>query len=217
MKPIVYGSIVAVVLLIIILTIIMIKEKFTWNYTSPNNVVTGSYNTSTGGAATYSQKGKIMMEMDANGNISTSATLPIGAIIAWYGTKDTIPVGWILCDGNNGTPNLSQKSIRGATNDTDFGAVGNETVTLGLNNIPAHTHGVKMACYGSECPLEAGGDVVVTTSLLSATLPDPTWAQWSDTNPIFPPTNGGTNLKTIPDSISLLPPSFNLYYIMKSS
>jgi hypothetical protein len=25
----------------------------------------------------------------------------------WYGLAATVPAGWVICDGNNGTPNMS--------------------------------------------------------------------------------------------------------------
>lgn len=34
-------------------------------------------------------------------------------IVAWSGTIKEIPAGWYLCDGNNGTPNLVGKFVRG--------------------------------------------------------------------------------------------------------
>lgn len=37
--------------------------------------------------------------------------LPIGSIIAFHG--ETIPEGWAICDGNNGTPNLIGKFVMG--------------------------------------------------------------------------------------------------------
>ena len=37
-----------------------------------------------------------------------------GIIIMWYGTKDDIPSGWALCDGDNGTPDLRNEFIVGA-------------------------------------------------------------------------------------------------------
>lgn len=37
-----------------------------------------------------------------------------GMIMLWYGSIDTIPTGWTLCDGQNGTPNLTGRFIRGA-------------------------------------------------------------------------------------------------------
>jgi len=40
--------------------------------------------------------------------------LPTGIICLWYGSIVSIPSGWILCDGNNGTPNLKNKFIVGS-------------------------------------------------------------------------------------------------------
>ncbi len=48
--------------------------------------------------------------------------LPIGAIILWE--NDAIPTGWALCDGNNGTPNLIDKFVRGASIDGDIRGTG---------------------------------------------------------------------------------------------
>jgi len=42
------------------------------------------------------------------GPAGTPGTItPAGTIVMWYGLTATIPAGWILCDGNNGTPNMS--------------------------------------------------------------------------------------------------------------
>jgi len=47
---------------------------------------------------------------DSLGTASTGTT-PIGGIILWSGSTGSIPTGWALCDGTNGTPNfLDQKS-----------------------------------------------------------------------------------------------------------
>ena len=35
-------------------------------------------------------------------------------IILWSGSADNIPDGWALCDGNNGTPDLTDKFVIGA-------------------------------------------------------------------------------------------------------
>jgi prepilin-type N-terminal cleavage/methylation domain-containing protein len=40
-----------------------------------------------------------------------------GVIVAWSGTIDSIPKGWVLCDGTNGTPDLRDKFIVGARQD----------------------------------------------------------------------------------------------------
>ena len=48
--------------------------------------------------------------------------LPYGSIIMWYGLKNNVPTGWKICDGSNGTPNLTNKFIIGGS--TDVGVVG---------------------------------------------------------------------------------------------
>ncbi|REE00547.1 tail fiber protein [Marinoscillum furvescens] len=59
--------------------------------------------------------------IDANGNITTdgqfvgNGTIPKGGIIMWAGT--TVPSGWALCDGTNGTVDLSNRFVIGTTTD----------------------------------------------------------------------------------------------------
>jgi hypothetical protein len=40
--------------------------------------------------------------------------LPVGSIVAYHGDPTSLPSYWRVCDGNNGTPNLQQKFLRGA-------------------------------------------------------------------------------------------------------
>ena len=54
--------------------------------------------------------------------------LPSGAIIMWHGTIANIPTGFVICDGNAGTPNLLASFVQGvATAATDPGATGGST------------------------------------------------------------------------------------------
>ena len=67
--------------------------------------------------------------------------IPKGVIVMWSGTLATIPAGWALCDGTNGTPDLQNKFIRGATTATLPGTEGGaDTVTLATTNLPSHAH-----------------------------------------------------------------------------
>lgn len=67
--------------------------------------------------------------------------VPKGAIIIWSGAIDKIPNGWVLCDGTNGTPNLTDRFILGAGNSYSVGAVGGEAEhTLTINEMPSHNH-----------------------------------------------------------------------------
>jgi len=67
--------------------------------------------------------------------------IPTGLISMWSGAIANIPNGWALCDGTNGTPNLSGKFIVGySAADGDYNAIGktggSKTVTLIKNNLP---------------------------------------------------------------------------------
>jgi hypothetical protein len=39
--------------------------------------------------------------------------IPSGIIVIWYGSVETIPPGWVHCDGSNGTPNIRNKFVIG--------------------------------------------------------------------------------------------------------
>ena len=78
--------------------------------------------------------------------------LPKGMISMWSG-KD-IPVGWVLCDGTNNTPNLSGKFIVGQDKSSgDYNEIGNtgglEQVTLTTKQIPSHHHSGNTASSGN--------------------------------------------------------------------
>lgn len=67
--------------------------------------------------------------------------LPIGSIIIWSGAVANIPVGFALCDGNNGTPDLRSKFVYGASPDVAPGTEGGSaTEVLTPSKIPAHRH-----------------------------------------------------------------------------
>ena len=78
----------------------------------------------------------------------TNAHIPSGAIAMWHGLIASIPTGWVLCNGSNGTPDLRDKMIRAATGDaapspTVLNATsGANDATMSANQLPQHTHGV---------------------------------------------------------------------------
>ena len=43
--------------------------------------------------------------------VSGFSLVPMGAIIMWSGSFESIPQGWKLCDGTNGTPDLRNRFI----------------------------------------------------------------------------------------------------------
>jgi microcystin-dependent protein len=75
-------------------------------------------------------------------------TIPANIIIAWSGLINEIPNGWVLCDGNNGTPNLQNRFIGGSGdlyNVGDTGGFADATLvqhnhTATVSTAPNHTH-----------------------------------------------------------------------------
>ena len=99
--------------------------------------------------------------VDAVGKVhkSKAAPVPIGGIIMWSGAVDTLPAGFYLCDGDNGTPDLRDRFIAGASNTSgaptttvsgssavtsaspSYTPTGTLTITkLTKENIPPHHH-----------------------------------------------------------------------------
>jgi hypothetical protein len=59
----------------------------------------------------------------------------------WSGSRDQIPDGWGLCDGNNNTPDLRNRFIVGAGGDYAVGNTGGaDAVALVESQMPSHTH-----------------------------------------------------------------------------
>ena len=67
-----------------------------------------------------------------------------GMIIMWNSTVATIPTGFVLCDGSNGTPDLRGRFVVGhhpSNNDYDIDDTGGaESVTLTVAQMPSHKH-----------------------------------------------------------------------------
>ena len=67
---------------------------------------------------------------------SSGTTIPTGLISLWYGSIGSIPTGWYLCDGSNGTPDLRDRFIVGAGNTYAVTASGGSTDAI----VVSHTH-----------------------------------------------------------------------------
>lgn len=70
---------------------------------------------------------------DSSGPTWIEVGTPQGGIIMWSGSIDSIPSGWALCDGTNGTPDLRNRFVIAAGGNYDVGATGD-------GSIPSHTH-----------------------------------------------------------------------------
>jgi hypothetical protein len=72
--------------------------------------------------------------------INNIVGVPAGAIIMWSGVVGAIPAGWYLCDGTNGTPNLVDRFVRGASGGDELTTGGSDSVVLDVGNLPSHDH-----------------------------------------------------------------------------
>lgn len=68
-------------------------------------------------------------------------SMPIGAIIMWFGSLGSLPTGWQQCDGSNGTPNMIGAFPRGAgVGGPSIGASGGASTASGSTSAGgAHT------------------------------------------------------------------------------
>jgi hypothetical protein len=84
--------------------------------------------------------------------IESNRFWPRGVVIAY--DRQTIPAGWQLCNGQNGSPNLQDRFILGASSTKVEGVAGGsfsynvtgeetEETQLTVNNLPTHNHLVK--------------------------------------------------------------------------
>jgi len=67
---------------------------------------------------------------------ASAPAIPSGGIILWSGSTGSVPSGWYLCDGTNGTPDLRNSFIVGAGNTYAVGATGGTADAI----VVSHTH-----------------------------------------------------------------------------
>lgn len=151
------------------------------------------------------------------------ALLPAGVIVMWSGTLGTVPSGWALCDGDNGTPDLRNRFVKGWSQGINPGTTGGSvTHTHAYTDVPNHTHPVSVTDPGHA---HIQGVNSATTGGLSGYTPDTStntrvnsgYATSSATTGITAATSnpaGGVAQGTTQAAASE-PPYFQLAFIMK--
>ena len=69
------------------------------------------------------------------------AGIPTGVIVLWSGAANAIPSGYVLCDGNNSTPDLRDRFLVGAGNSYSVGDTGGSNTATDTVNISASFSG----------------------------------------------------------------------------
>ena len=111
---------------------------------SDQMVLHSTGNMTIGTATTQNYKLHVEGDMNISGfyhdSVNKGFLVYLNSIIMWSGT--TIPTGWSLCNGSNGTPDLRDRFIVGSGSSYTVGATGGAaSVTLTTTEMPSHTHG----------------------------------------------------------------------------
>lgn len=128
------------------------------------------------------------------------SSMPAGMIMLWHGTLANIPLGWVLCDGTDSTPDLRDKFVRGAADAQDPGTTsGSDTHTHTTPSAGAHSHSSEAA--SSTKSVDYNQDGVTTLVNLSTHTHVINW--------------GGNHSHTTDDG-STVPAYYAIAYIMKT-
>ena len=138
-------------------------------------------------------------------NSSTSGvTIPTGLIAIWSGSTGSIPSGWTLCNGSNGTPDLRNSFIIGAGSTYSVGATGGSADAIVVSHThtitdPGHLHNTTSSGSGTLINAAASGTTGASTSTTATA------------------TTGITNQTTgVSGTNANLPPYYALAFIMKT-
>ena len=102
-----------------------------------------------GGSNTTAKLETTATGVKVNGNLEVTGTggggLPTGAIVMWSGATNAIPSGYVICDGNNNTPDLRNKFIIGAGSSYAVDATGGSADAV----VVQHNHGASSSSSSS--------------------------------------------------------------------
>jgi hypothetical protein len=145
---------------------------------------------------------------------ASAPAIPSGGIILWSGSTGSVPSGWYLCDGTNGTPDLRNSFIVGAGNTYAVGATGGSADAIVVSHThtatstvtdPQHSHNLSNSAGGTS---GLGGSSTTSpgTSSVGATNAASTGITVATTNATAGVSGTGQNL----------PPYYALAYIQKA-
>jgi hypothetical protein len=146
---------------------------------------------------------------------STASPIPAGLITMWSGSIGSVPSGWVLCNGSNGTPDLRDRFVIAAGSTYSVGQTGGSADAIVVSHThtatstvtdPGHNHTSGSTAYGGANTFGAGGGsttgVFSPVQIISATTGI---------------TVATTNVSTGTSGTSAnLPPYYALAYIMKT-
>lgn len=141
------------------------------------------------------------------GSAATVTPIPSGVIVLWSGSIGSIPAGWYLCDGSNGTPNLKDRFIVGAGSSYSVSQTGGSADAITVS----HTHAATVTDPGHTHTLQ--------TSLISVGLSagnQTSSATGSNTGSAFTGITVSNQSTGVSGTNANLPPYYALAYIQKA-
>jgi hypothetical protein len=166
--------------------------------------------------------GQVLLSAGSGNTPTWGSGFPSGGIIMWSGTIATIPTGWVLCNGSNSTPDLRNRFIIGAFQDTSSVAyttvTGVDTQTGGSKDaiVVSHTHTATVTDAGHNHSVTVGNQSAVNGSVSGG-------GSIATTSPATLTTTTATTGITVANSTTgssgtnaNLVPYFALAFIMKS-
>lgn len=118
--------------------------------------------------------------------------IPVGSIIIWESEKRPIPIGWHVCNGVDGTPDLRNMFVLGAGGGTPSGSSGGSLGHQHDFTGDGHSHGITST---HDCP---GSGIVGA------------WSSEDDDNETQEESSQGST-----DNTDNLPPWYALSYIQR--
>jgi hypothetical protein len=134
-----------------------------------------------------------------NAQAPAATPIPTGGILLWSGSIGSIPAGYVLCNGSNGTPDLRDRFVVGAGSTYAVDATGGSADAVVVSHThaatvtdPGHTHIVSIAANtiptnGNQAPAPGSGGIQVSGSAVTGISVANATAGVSGTNANLPP------------------------------
>jgi len=193
-----------------------------------NQNTTGTSGGFTAGNASNLNTGTI-----PDARLTSSSLFVTGMIIMWNSTVASIPSGWVLCDGNNSTPDLRDRFIVGAGTGGSYSpgntggskdatlvshshTINNHTHSFSGSDSSSHSHGIPKGRGGSQASISPYVANYTVEQVQSSFSSDSATVSISISGTTGNPSDTGTNTQGSSATNANLPPYYALCYIMKT-
>lgn len=195
-----------------------VTGNITGNSATATKLATARTISISGGAS-----GSVSFDGSANADIVVSQIVPAGVIVLWSGSSASIPSGWYLCNGLNGTPNLMDRFVVGAGSSYSVGGTGGSKDAVLVSH--THTYSGTSSTASLTGTIDIGNPFNATgvfTGISERGIrPGLDWASGSQSRVSFDASHnhtysGTTSATGSSGTDANLPPYYALCYIMKA-